>query len=77
MKKFRIQKVKEDVLITRWDDGFEKSIQFPFEVFEEVIEEILTHPDAKGFPVTLQVPNGSLEVPYDEFLKLTKALNPN
>jgi len=77
MDKFRIQKVKDDVLITRWTDGFEKSVQIPYEVFEEVVEEILTHPSAEGSPVTLQVSNGQLDIPYADFLKLTKALNPN
>jgi hypothetical protein len=77
MDKFRIQKIKDDVLITRWTDGFEKSVQFPYEVFADVVEEILSHPHAEGSPVTLQVSNGQLEIPYTDFMKLSKALNPN
>jgi hypothetical protein len=77
MEKFWASKTGDYVVITRISEGFDESIRFPYKVFQEIAEELKTYPEAEGYPIQLEVKSGTLEIPYDDFIRLVSALTSN
>lgn len=77
MVKYQIYRVRDNVVITRTEGQVTESIRFPHSIFVEIVEEIKEFPDVEGYPVELEVSDGVMEVPYDEFFKLAHSLSAN
>jgi hypothetical protein len=77
MDNFWITKNGDDVVITRTSEGLDESIRLPHKIFQEVVEELKSYPDAEGYPIQLEVKTDMLEIPYEDFLRLASALTAN